>query len=136
MRCVECDEEIEDDERPSYCGQMHHDCFEEHIKECGVCADDERSWTGGEVIVKMVACVSLFREFLTDHFRGQTASLATIYEAVQKHFPEDCSDDELCTHEAASRPEWQHKVRQALDYLHNKQKSITQVTRGEWRFPS
>jgi hypothetical protein len=42
----------------------------------------------------------------------------------------------ICDHEIGQRPEWQHRVRQALDYLHNKKKKIKPGARGWWTFPA
>ena len=79
---------------------------------------------------------TVFREFLPQHFSGRTAHLADdIYPAVRKRFPDLCNDTDLCTHEKPHRPEWRHQVREAIDYLHNKQHLIEHVERGVWRFP-
>ena len=79
--------------------------------------------------------VSKFREFLPSHFAGQTVTLAEIYAVIKMSFAESCDDALLCNHEEPRRPEWQHQVRQALDYLHNKQKLISNAKRGSWTFP-
>jgi hypothetical protein len=91
----------------------------------------------GQAILTIERLLSIadVRDLLLDEFHGRTVTLAEIYNAVQAEYPSQCSDSDLCTHETPSRPEWQHRVRQALDSLHNKQKKIQAGARGQWIFP-
>jgi hypothetical protein len=82
------------------------------------------------------AAFTVFRDFIPHHFAGRVARLADeIYPAIRNQFPDHCRDADLCIHEDPHRPEWQHQVREALDYLHNKQEKIVHVRRGVWQFP-
>lgn len=113
----------------------------------GIVAEACRSWEAlrqqqslpsrsGVPMMSPAPKISDISEFLLDEFRGRTTPLADIYCSVQARFPSDCDDADVCNHEIGSRPEWQHRVRQALDSLHNKQKKITAASRGHWTFPS
>ena len=79
--------------------------------------------------------ITTFREFLSKHFKSRTVQFEEIKTVVKYHHPELCDDTKLCTHEYPHRPEWEHQLRHALDYMKNKQKSISQETQGEYSFP-
>ena len=85
--------------------------------------------------MKTKSPIAIFREFLSGHFKACRVQFQDILAAVQAHFPELCDDQKVCVHEHANRPEWQHQVRHALDYMKNKQKLIFQETREEYVFP-
>lgn len=78
--------------------------------------------------------ITAFQQFLLSRFKGR-AQFKDIKNAVMGNFPTICDNSQLCTHEYPYRPEWEHKVRHALDNLKNKKKLITQETRGEYIFP-
>jgi hypothetical protein len=79
--------------------------------------------------------IVVFREFLLDRFKGCRAQFDEIRSAVKARFPEICDDGKLCPHEYPHRPEWEHQLRHALDYLKNKKRHISQETLGEYIFP-
>jgi hypothetical protein len=79
--------------------------------------------------------IAQFRYFLLRHFAGETVPFVEIRNAVKQHFPQLCNDAILCTDEYPHRPEWEHQLRHALDYLKNKAKRISQPKRGEYTFP-
>ena len=68
-------------------------------------------------------------------FKGRRARYGDIKNSVKKNFPVLCDDNKLCLHERPYRPEWEHQLRHALDYLKNKKRSIFQETQGEYIFP-
>jgi hypothetical protein len=78
--------------------------------------------------------ITLFRKFLLSRFQGRT-QFSEIRDEVKRNFPQICDDNELCSHENPYRPEWEHRLRHALDYLKNKKKLISQEIRGEYIFP-
>lgn len=79
--------------------------------------------------------ITTFRLFLLTQFKDTTVAFDDIRGAVRKQFPSLCNDAVLCTHETPRRPEWQHQLRQALDYLKNKKKVISQQSPGDYIFP-
>jgi hypothetical protein len=81
------------------------------------------------------SAITEFREFLLAAHKGQTLMLDEVYSEIQEEFPSRCDDSVLCTHESPTRPEWQHQVRQALDYLKNKSKQITSPGPRQYSFP-
>ena len=81
------------------------------------------------------SAITVFRHFLIGHFNGVTVKFDDIRNAVKKQFPTLCDDAKLCRHEYPRRPEWEHQLRHALDYLKNKQKVISQKSQGEYIFP-
>jgi hypothetical protein len=83
---------------------------------------------------EMNSAITVFREFVAEAFGKRTVDFAEILSTVQGKFPELCNDAVLCTHERPYRPEWQHQVRHALDYLKNKKHSVAQERRGEYTF--
>jgi len=82
-----------------------------------------------------VSAITKFRRFLPEHFRSCKAQFNEIRNVVKTNFPELCDDGKLCTHEYPYRPEWEHQLRHALDYLKNRKKLISQDTHGEYIFP-
>jgi hypothetical protein len=60
--------------------------------------------------------------------------IEVIYEYVQEAFPEECSDEVVCDTGWADSPEWQHKVRNALQTLKGKGRvHKTGIEKGYWR---
>ena len=84
---------------------------------------------------KNLSPIPRFRNFLLGHFSQCTVDYQDIRQAVKDGFPDLCDDTQLCPHEFPHRPEWEHQVRQALDYEKNKAKRISQRHRGEYTFP-
>jgi hypothetical protein len=67
-----------------------------------------------------------------------TFNTKTIYEVVQKRYPELCNDKYLCIEHCKSghnQPEWKHRVRGVLDNL-KKRSAIVRPNpnRGSWDF--
>lgn len=82
----------------------------------------------------------LYKELMRTEFsfvdRGQR-STQEIYNAVKRHFPELCDDTYLCSESCISKvkqPEWQHRVRSALQYLKTKGIIRNTGTRGLLEF--
>ena len=84
---------------------------------------------------KLNSPITVFREFLLVHFSGKTVQFDDIRKAIREQFPKLCDNTILCTHEYLRRPEWEHQLRHALDYLKNKQRRIGQENQGEYIFP-
>jgi hypothetical protein len=79
--------------------------------------------------------ITEFREFLLGRFQGCTRQFPELRDAVKEEFPDLCDDTKLCTHERPYRPEWEHQLRHALDYMKNKKRIISQENPGEYTFP-
>lgn len=61
--------------------------------------------------------------------------LRDIHRAVQARFPQLCDDSVLCRQtctEGTSRPEWQHRVRAALQALKSSSGPVVKSRRGYW----
>ena len=60
--------------------------------------------------------------------------IEVIYEYVQEAYPEECDNEVVCDTGWADSPEWQHKVRNALQTLKGKGRiHKTGLERGYWR---
>ena len=86
-------------------------------------------------MARRASAITAFRRFLPEHFQSSRAQFDEIRSVVKSNFPKLCDDAKLCTHESPYRPEWEHQLRYALDYLKNKQKLISQDRHGEYIFP-
>lgn len=83
----------------------------------------------------------LYQNLITSKFsfisRG-TRTIDEIYSAVKSKHPALCDDQYYCSENCRSgnaQPEWNHTVRNALQYLKSKDGTITYTgRRGFWRF--
>jgi len=83
----------------------------------------------------------LYQKLITSEFsflsRG-TRTINEIYNAVKAQYPACCDDLYYCSENCCSgnnQPEWNHTVRNALQYLKSKSYTITYTgRRGFWKF--
>jgi hypothetical protein len=83
----------------------------------------------------------LYQELMTSKFSFIARGIRTIieiYDAVKVKYPALCDDMFYCSENCRSgndQPEWNHTVRNALQYLKSKDGSITYTgQRGFWKF--
>lgn len=84
--------------------------------------------------MKSNSSITIFRKFLRNRFVTCRVQFKDILRVVQAAFPNLCNDKRLCVHESPRRPEWEHQVRHALDYMKRKEKVVSQQIRGEYLF--
>lgn len=84
---------------------------------------------------KSNSSITVFREYLVNRFQACEVQFKDILASVQSDLPDLCDDKVVCMHDESSRPEWQHQVRHALDYMKNKQGILFQETREQYIFP-
>lgn len=85
--------------------------------------------------------MDLYQKLITSKFsfisRGPK-HINEIYNAVKAQYPSLCDDKYYCSDHCRSgnnQPEWNHTVRNALQYLKSKDRTITYTgQRGFWRF--
>ena len=72
---------------------------------------------------------TVFRQFLLENFQGRRVHINEMRKAVKRKYATLCDDNKLCKHETPPhRPEWDHKLRQVLDYLSNKAKGRNRIS--------
>lgn len=85
--------------------------------------------------------MDLYQKLITTNFsfisRG-TRTIDEIYNAVKAQYPSLCDDMYYCSEHCRSgnnQPEWNHTVRNALQYLKSESGTIAYTgRRGYWRF--
>lgn len=85
--------------------------------------------------------INLYQNLIASKFsflpRG-TRTINEIYNAVKAQYPALCDDTYYCSENCRSgnnQPEWNHTVRNALQFLKSKNGTITYTgQRGFWRF--